>query len=354
MLRNSIMKYSFIIYAPNINNGGGLILLKSLIDNIPEDLRVVLILDSRSRDHFNLINHDKYWIEPKLFSRLFSEILLLYLSALSMTCFCFNGLPPLLPLRCKKIVFLQNRNIIESKMYGFSVVRTKLRVRIERWIFKLFYLNVDTYIVQTISMKDQLMVWIEKRFISRVPNISVIPFNDLDNISKLHGTREIKYDFIYPADGEGHKNHKNLLASWIILAREGIFPILAITLDVNRYPLLISCYRELGINYGLKIINLGFVSHEKMLSLYSNSSALIYPSFLESFGLPLVEAGHLGLPILAAELDYVRDVASPVQTFDPNSSRSIASAVKRYLGVEDRPIEIANSQNFWNQLTKDI
>jgi hypothetical protein len=53
----------------------------------------------------------------------------------------------------------------------------------------------------------------------------------------------------------------------------------------------------------------------------------------ESFGLPLVEAANLQLPILAPELDYVRQVCEPSQTFDPYSSRSIAMAVMRHQGV---------------------
>jgi len=39
------------------------------------------------------------------------------------------------------------------------------------------------------------------------------------------------------------------------------------------------------------------------------------------------------LQILAPELDYVRDVIDPAQTFDPNSPTSIARAVLRHLKI---------------------
>ena len=42
-------------------------------------------------------------------------------------------------------------------------------------------------------------------------------------------------------------------------------------------------------------------------------------NFFESFGLPLLEASSIDLPIIASESDYVRDVCEPAQTFDPNS-----------------------------------
>jgi glycosyltransferase involved in cell wall biosynthesis len=52
----------------------------------------------------------------------------------------------------------------------------------------------------------------------------------------------------------------------------------------------------------------------------------------ETFGLPLLEATMLGIPVIAGEVDFVRDVCVPQQTFDPDSPRSIARAVRRFLG----------------------
>ncbi|MEY8216185.1 MAG: glycosyltransferase, partial [Colwellia sp.] len=67
--------------------------------------------------------------------------------------------------------------------------------------------------------------------------------------------------------------------------------------------------------------------------LYEASKALVFPSLRESFGLPLIEASSAGLPIIASELDFVRDVSCPVQTFDPSSPVSIARAIARFLEI---------------------
>jgi glycosyltransferase involved in cell wall biosynthesis len=90
--------------------------------------------------------------------------------------------------------------------------------------------------------------------------------------------------------------------------------------------------------------------HEKVLSLYATARAMIFPSTSESFGLPLIEATHAGLPILASELDYVRDVCSPVQTFDPTSAISIARAVKRFLAVAEPVLQIRSPHDFLREL----
>ena len=103
----------------------------------------------------------------------------------------------------------------------------------------------------------------------------------------------------------------------------------------NAHPptleeVLIFCStNKMGINIEIKP-NLG---RKELLNLYSKSTALIYPSFFESYGLPLVEANHYKLPTIASELDYVRDILDPVETFDPHSAKSICRSVKRFLKV---------------------
>jgi hypothetical protein len=61
-----------------------------------------------------------------------------------------------------------------------------------------------------------------------------------------------------------------------------------------------------------------------------------------------------GLPILAPELDYVRDVCVPIQTFDPHSPVSIARAVKRFLGQPDPTVELSTPAEFWHALLGNV
>ena len=76
------------------------------------------------------------------------------------------------------------------------------------------------------------------------------------------------------------------------------------------------------------------------------SCLLIFPSFFESYGLPLVEANHYKLPVIASELDYVRDILDPVETFDPNSAKSISRSVKRFLNIKEKKTDIVAPVEF--------
>ncbi|WP_180128951.1 glycosyltransferase [Rhodoferax sp. BLA1] len=159
-----------------------------------------------------------------------------------------------------------------------------------------------------------------------------------------------KFDFVYVASGDKHKNHGNLLIAWRLLAEQGVKPSLALTVDAINHPLVAEEIAKQTKIYSLNIINLGKVVSDDIPILYGASSALIFPSKVESFGLPLIEASQIGLPVLAPELDYVRDVVEPIETFDPESPTSIARAVRRFLRNPDKPTPVGTVKDFLTEV----
>ena len=49
----------------------------------------------------------------------------------------------------------------------------------------------------------------------------------------------------------------------------------------------------------------------------------------------MAEADAVGITIIASEEDFVREVAEPIQTFNPRSAVSICRSVLRFQGVAD-------------------
>jgi glycosyltransferase involved in cell wall biosynthesis len=145
------------------------------------------------------------------------------------------------------------------------------------------------------------------------------------------------------SDGAPHKNHRRLLQAWAILAGDGIYPTLALTLHPSRDKVLREEVVATSDRHSLRIRDLGQLPHQDLLRLYHRASALLFPSLAESFGIPLIEATEAGLPIIAPELDYVRDVCIPIETFDAHSPRSIARAVKRFLRMKTDCLDILSA-----------
>ena len=86
----------------------------------------------------------------------------------------------------------------------------------------------------------------------------------------------------------------------------------------------------------------------QLINFIEKADALIYPSLFESFGMPIIEARSFNLPVLASELDYVRDLIDPEGSFDPNSPVSIARAVKRFMGHKTNKAHLTTGTDFIN------
>jgi len=321
-----------LIHAPNIHTGGGLYLLQSLLNFSPSPC-VWAQLDRRIEATILLPQKiSRCFVKNNLLSRLYAEWRLKKVSRPGDLVLCFHGLPPLIPISGLVIVFLQNKLIFdESKLNDFTS-RDRLRLRIERWLMVKLQRHVSRYIVQSNSM--ELLV---RRRLKGSSPVIVSPFFCTENIKKRpFGKLPFKkFDFVYVASGDAHKNHLRLLEAWCLLADAGIKPFLALTVDFVIYQDLCQKINAFQYEFGLKIINLGYLQREAVTELYLDSNALIFPSLSESFGLPLIEAGYYSLPVIASERDYVRDIVHPTETFDPLSPLSISRAVKRFLKIPE-------------------
>lgn len=345
IMSSQVRTNCLFVHAPNVHNGGGATLLSALLKEVQG--KVVLNVDARMSLPSNISsNIHIYRIKPTIHHRLMAEIMLKKMVGHKDNVLCFGNLPPLFNLFGNVVVFLQNRYLIDnSPLTGFPL-KTRLRFKIERFWLKTFYRNVSQFVVQTPTMKSVLKnrLYLDK-------DVHIFPFvAKPDGYSRKLQQEDTKtnvdYDFVYIATGEPHKNHEKLIDAWCLLAEEGIFPSICLTLDKLRFFDLCDFIEKAQRKYQLKIKNVGSLSHNNTLALLRKSAAVIYPSKLESFGLPLIEARQVGLPILASELDYVRDVLDPEETFDPESPMSIARAVKRFVKIGEKHLPLLDARKF--------
>ncbi len=325
------------VHAPNIHIGGGKVLLSEVLSSLDSEMKCVLVLDKRLDLTIpNQSNVQIKYVTPSLVGRLWAEVWLLLHVGTEDAVLCFGNLPPLFRLRGDVVVYVQNRYLVDLKgPLDTLPIKLQIRIWLERtWLWWCRF-NARRYIVQTPSMY-RLTIARLKRPVICVPFVPDNLHCQGDNVVKS----KKKYDFIYVASGEAHKNHKALISAWGILADEGLFPSLALTLSPEMAPELCALAATEMASRGARIQTIGIVPHQRVMSMYCESGALIYPSGFESFGLPLLEARQAGLAVLAPELDYVRDVIEPDETFDPRSPISIARAVRRHLEGQKPDLEL--------------
>jgi glycosyltransferase involved in cell wall biosynthesis len=89
-----------------------------------------------------------------------------------------------------------------------------------------------------------------------------------------------------------------------------------------------SNFKSKGLND--LVVHAGSLDDLGLNQLYNNASALVFPSLIEGFGLPLLEAMACGCPIAASEIPSTTEVAGdcPVY-FDPHDPLSLTNALNR-------------------------
>ena len=72
---------------------------------------------------------------------------------------------------------------------------------------------------------------------------------------------------------------------------------------------------------------------EDLIALYGRSDALIASSYAEGFGLPIVEAGRFGIPIIASDIPVFKEVAKGAPTahfFETGSPDSLLKELRKF------------------------
>jgi glycosyltransferase involved in cell wall biosynthesis len=328
-----------LIHAPNVHQGGGKTVLSGLVRGLPADQRGAMLCDARYEGPPAPAGMTVKRFAPTVAGRWAAERHLRSLAEPGDTVLCMGNLPPLYALPSRAFVLLQNRYLCEPlPLDGFGPA-TRARIAVERLWLRRRLGNVARLIVQTRSMRDSV-----RRYLGVDP--AVLAFAPEPGAPARDGpaARPPAKRFLYPASADPHKNHARLIDAWRLLKADGMEAELHLTVSPGT-----PVSREADsarTREGLAIVNHGDITAARLAELYSSSDALIYPSLAESFGLPLVEARARGLPIVAAELDYVRDVAEPRETFDAGSSVSIARAVKRFMDAPERPAAVLSPAAF--------
>ena len=332
---------TLVIHAPNIHLGGGRTLLLALLSTLRQP--AVVQLDERLGPMPDLAPGVRVIrVTPSLVGRLQAERRLQSLCRSGDVLLCFGNLPPLFRSSARAFVYLQNRYLTSSRPLSGLPWLARLRIRIER-LWLRHRLRNATLLVQTETMLQE----VRENFGCEA---NVVPFLPRE-VQPSAGQLPVLYDYLYIASGEPHKNHRRLLQAWVLLANRGFQPSLCLTLDTQRDAALCAWVERLVRQHGLRVAN-NPVPPSQISELYAQCGALIYPSLFESFGLPLLEARRVGMPILAAERDYVRDVVTPVVSFDPESALSIARAVMRYEGWGEEPAMPGDAASFLERLAE--
>jgi len=129
-----------------------------------------------------------------------------------------------------------------------------------------------------------------------------------------------------------HKNVSTLLTAFALLRdrREMSQRLVLIGNDTDGKRELIERCAHLGISERVDFVP--HVTQELLPKIYAAADALIQPSRIEGFGLPVLEAMACGTPVICSRAASLPEVAGEAASyFDPNNSEELADAIEPVL-----------------------
>lgn len=117
---------------------------------------------------------------------------------------------------------------------------------------------------------------------------------------------------------------------------------------VGRATDYASQVRKYADHHGLgrRVIMRHDVSNEELPSLYAGAEAFVYPSRYEGFGIPIIEAIAMGLPVVASTGSCLEEAGGPHSLYvSPDDAEGLAAAIRQVLrGAEGREERILRSR----------
>lgn len=344
-----------IIFAPNVRSDGGMVLLRELMESCPFTNTCWLLPDADELKDIQIDLEKRHAFKAGLLARLSAEYFLYRICDKDDKVLMFNGSAPLFPIKASVFVYLQNVLLLNDREFDYEI-SSRVRIFIERFLLRFRATTVSSFFVQTETMGIILKKFLGKQYLQHKP-IMILPFIKSCHVELARfkpNLRERSLRFFYPAPLQAYKNHLNLVTAWRDFEKVGVGYQLHLTISRNELEDLCARNPQLRGSPFDSIVCHGHLSHTDSLRHIAESDALIFPSLAESFGIPLLEATALQKPILAGELDYVRDVCDPIETFDPLSARSIYRSLVRF--SEDHPPEVKviyGAERFWRSFPEE-
>jgi len=317
-----------LIDATYINVGGGMGLLRRLINELRGQAEFALLRDIRVTD-LNTAGCKVYDAVPSLSARRrfyqkhgadFSRVL------------CFGNVPP--PVRLPVPTATYFHNLLFCEPYAGEGWQERWMMALKMGYIRWHAANTDVFLVQSTNMVTAL-----RAKLGAGPKISIAPFFAKPGPGLVLGKPKQWDQFAYVSEAHSHKNHRRLLAAWRILLDQGLRPGLHLTVT-TAYPEVLAEIAALQAA-GAVIINHGYAASAP---IYAQCGYQIYPSLLESFGLGLIEAADAQCAVLAADRPYVHAVVEPHAVFDPHSPEALATLVARCSGRQ-APASVSKVQD---------
>ena len=261
------------------------------------------------------------------------------------------------PLRaaCPTIASFRNPNVFTYMDQGWP-----LRQRLRLGALRSFARLVSRSCARTMFVSEDSARWIGDTIRIPAERRAVVHHGiDLERWSRAGKEPVHAWPYILSVSSiYRYKNFVRLIEAYAELARRRPeLPDLLIIGDDQDpdYARKMAAAREATGELAERIHILGEVPYAEIPAYYASAELFVFPSYLETFGHPLLEAMASEVPVVAADIPVFREIGGDAAFYaDPHDTHSLAQAMEEALFVpEARRLLIKNGRERLTEFSWD-
>jgi len=358
-------KKSIVLSGVNLINGGTLSIFKDCLSYasscLAQKYNIIALVNDKNIFTDKNIEYFEYPISKKSWLiRLYYEWYYFHKISKKIKPYLWFSLHDITPniVAQKKAVYCHN----PAPFYKLK--SNEIFLDIKFTLFNLFYSSLYRINIKNNSWVIVQQEWLRKEFNKRYninniivahPNIKILSKNE-----KKQAAKNNKKIFFYPTFARFFKNIELICQASSILEKN-VCSNYEIWITISGYENKYS--RNIVENYSnnRSIKFIGKQAREKIFELYDEVDYLIFPSKLETWGMPISEFKAFKKPILVADLPYAHETIGRYEYakfFDPSNPEILANYMKILLYGKlefDKSDFVEPQQPFaenWGQLFK--
>lgn len=235
---------------------------------------------------------------------------------------CHVFFTPVIPL-----FFRPKRLIVCVPDFAYlELPNQSMRQTVEAWFLKRLHARAlrkaDVIVAISHATKESLLA----HFNVSAERVTVIHLGYVvQDVSSVAITVPDKF-FLFAGVFKERKNVQRVIQAFSLFnsLHPGYHLVLTGKKKGNYYDSLVQIVDEGGLQDSVHF--LGYVTDGELAYLYQNTIALVFPSLIEGFGMPVLEAMHAGAPVITSNTGALAEVAGQAALLaDPRDTRAIAA-----------------------------
>lgn len=235
------------------------------------------------------------------------------------------------------VPFLHNKNIKRINTIH-DVALDLYPEEIKSIVHKLYYKLCMKKIEQNaavIAVSNFTKKTIEEKY--NMKNISVIHNTFQPNQTKINEKNRKTNTLLFVGINKKRKNLKFLLNVMTRLPNN--IKLLIIGSENTRQFNIDSTIKKLNLQ--TRVSRLGFISSKVLKEHYKTSTALIFPSLLEGFGYPILEAAANELPVIASNQSAIPEIGGKgCLYFNPKDQENCKQRIMELINSKELQLEL--------------